>query len=120
MFDMVREANAAADAAKVFRGDLPHLLGALGHFDEIFDVLEDRDAPKIQRALEWARAEGKQPTAGLDLPALGDADVDSLIAERATAKKSRNFARADAIRAQLADAGIILEDTKDGVRWKRK
>jgi cysteinyl-tRNA synthetase len=46
--------------------------------------------------------------------------VESLIAERAQAKKSRNFARADQIRQQLLDAGIILEDTKEGARWKRK
>jgi cysteinyl-tRNA synthetase len=43
-----------------------------------------------------------------------------LIAERAAAKKARNFARADQIRQQLSDQGILLEDTKSGVRWKRK
>jgi cysteinyl-tRNA synthetase len=46
-------------------------------------------------------------------------EVDSLIAERATAKKARDFARADEIRNQLAAQGVILEDTKEGVRWKR-
>ena len=46
--------------------------------------------------------------------------VEKLIAERAAAKKSRDFARSDQIRAQLLEAGIILEDTKDGARWKRK
>ena len=49
---------------------------------------------------------------------LSDAEVEALIAERAAAKKARNFARADQIRQQLLDAGIILEDTKEGVRWK--
>jgi cysteinyl-tRNA synthetase len=43
-----------------------------------------------------------------------------LIAERMQAKKNRDFARSDAIRAQLLEAGVILEDTKEGTRWKRK
>jgi len=46
--------------------------------------------------------------------------VDALIEERAAAKKAKNFARADQIRQELLDQGIILEDTKAGVRWKRK
>ncbi len=48
-----------------------------------------------------------------------DARIQSLIDERIDAKKSRDFARADAIRQQLADEGILLEDTPQGVRWKR-
>jgi cysteinyl-tRNA synthetase len=48
-----------------------------------------------------------------------DARIQSLIEERTAAKKARDFARADAIRQQLADEGILLEDTPQGVRWKR-
>jgi len=48
-----------------------------------------------------------------------DARIQALIDERTSAKKSRDFARADAIRAQLAAEGIVLEDTPQGVRWKR-
>ncbi|PNS09815.1 cysteine--tRNA ligase [Solilutibacter silvestris] len=48
-----------------------------------------------------------------------DARIQSLVDERNTAKQSRDFARADAIRQQLADEGILLEDTPAGVRWKR-
>jgi cysteinyl-tRNA synthetase len=51
---------------------------------------------------------------------LSDGEVEARLAERQQAKRARNFARADAIRAELAEAGIIVEDTKDGVRWKRK
>jgi cysteinyl-tRNA synthetase len=51
---------------------------------------------------------------------LSDSDIDTLVAERTAAKRQRNFARADQIRNQLAEKGIILEDSKDGVRWKRK
>jgi cysteinyl-tRNA synthetase len=50
---------------------------------------------------------------------LSGAEIEVLIAERAAAKKSRNFARADEIRAELSEKGIVLEDTKEGVRWKR-
>ena len=48
-----------------------------------------------------------------------DARIQALIDERIEAKKSRDFARADAIRQQLADEGVLLEDTPQGVRWKR-
>lgn len=48
-----------------------------------------------------------------------DARITTLVEERSAAKKARDFARADAIRKQLADEGIVLEDTPQGVRWKR-
>jgi len=47
-------------------------------------------------------------------------EIQKLIAERQEARHRRDFARADEIRNQLAERGIVLEDTKDGVRWKRK
>lgn len=48
-----------------------------------------------------------------------DADIEALIQERQTARKERNFARADEIRDELLAKGIILEDTREGVKWKR-
>jgi cysteinyl-tRNA synthetase len=48
-----------------------------------------------------------------------DADIEALIEERQAARKAKNFARADEIRNQLQDMGIILEDTREGVKWKR-
>lgn len=48
-----------------------------------------------------------------------DARVEALIAERQTARKEKNYARADEIRAELTAMGILLEDTKEGVKWKR-
>jgi cysteinyl-tRNA synthetase len=49
-----------------------------------------------------------------------DSEVQTMIDERQEARRRRDFGRADEIRRELADRGIILEDTKDGVRWKRK
>src|SRR5579864_1423341 len=126
MFDLVRATNAAADAGEMTQGDVPAAMQALEKFDEIFAVLNDDDATKVERALEWAKEEGRLKDASPEVvevaksAALSDAEVDRLVAERQQAKKSRNFARADEIRAQLAAAGIIVEDTKDGPRWRRK
>ena len=120
IFDMVREVNAAADDGKLLRDDVAELQRALQQFDEIFAVLKDDDADKAKQVLEWARAEGKLGESTSAEPLLTDAQVDALIEQRQQARKSRDFARADAIRKQLADVGIILEDTKDGLRWKRK
>jgi len=54
-----------------------------------------------------------------DTDTTDDARIQALIFERTAAKQARDFARADAIRAQLAGEGIVLEDTPHGVRWKR-
>lgn len=48
-----------------------------------------------------------------------DSEVEDLIAKRQQARKDKNFALADEIRGQLLDMGIILEDTREGVKWKR-
>ena len=48
-----------------------------------------------------------------------DADIEALIAERQAARKEKNFARADEIRNELLERGIILKDTREGVQWKR-
>ncbi|HEX4593488.1 MAG TPA: cysteine--tRNA ligase [Bryobacteraceae bacterium] len=98
LFEFVRDANTAMDAGEFRAGNTQPALGLLGQFDAIFDVL---------------RASEKKT-------GISDADVECLISERAQVKKARNFARADEIRQQLLDAGIILEDTKEGIRWKRK
>jgi cysteinyl-tRNA synthetase len=120
IFDLVREANAAADVGKLLRDDLPSLQKALQQFDEIFAVLKDDDAEKSRQVLEWGRAEGKLGEAGAGQPIISDAEVDALVEQRQQARRARDFAKADAVRKQLADAGIILEDTIDGLRWKRK
>ena len=126
IFDLVRDANAAADNGQVHQADVPKLLKVLDQFEEIFAVLEDDDAAKVRATVEWAKAEGK--TAQISAAAeelakaasLSDKDVEKLVAEHSQARKARDFARSDAIRNQLAENGIVLENTKEGVRWKRK
>ena len=48
-----------------------------------------------------------------------DSEVEELIAARQQARKEKNFALADEIRQKLLDMGIVLEDTREGVKWKR-
>jgi len=119
MFDMVRDANSAADKNELRQDDKAPLLDALRQFDEIFAVLKDDDAEKTARAFEWAKSHGLE-TADLPANTISDAEVERLISDRNAAKKARDFGKADAIRAQLAEAGIVVEDTKDGIRWKRR
>ena len=126
IFEMVRRANAAADAGQMRKDDISPLLCAVEKFDEIFAVLKDDDQPKIQRVLEWARTEGKLKEASQEVIAaanaqqLSDAEVEEKVAEMEQARRARNFKQSDAIRAELHAAGIIVEITKDGARWRRK
>jgi cysteinyl-tRNA synthetase len=98
VFEYVREVNTAMDSGEFRADNRESALEFLKRFDAVFDVLE----PTSQSG------------------ALSDAGVEALIAERAAARKARNFGRSDEIRDQLAAQGILLEDTKGGVRWKRK
>jgi cysteinyl-tRNA synthetase len=109
VYDFVREANIAMDKADFREGDVAAAQEFLATFDKVFAVVADNDAEKLQ-ALGYG-----------DAAAPGDAEVEKLVAERQDARKRRDFAASDRIRKELADRGIILEDSKDGsVRWKRK
>ena len=123
IFDLVRTVNAAADAGNLSHQDVPAVLDALADFDKVFAVLEDTDAQWTRFALEWAEREGRLDEASPEVRAqlsLSDQQIETLIEERNHARRTRNFARADAIRKELLEKGIVLEDSKDGVRWKRK
>jgi cysteinyl-tRNA synthetase len=97
VFEYVRDTNTAMDAGEFLNGNKPAALEFLIRFDSVFDILK--------------------PTAIAD--GLSDADIEAKIAERNAAKKAKDFARADQVRKDLAAMGIVLEDTKEGVRWKR-
>jgi cysteinyl-tRNA synthetase len=121
--EMVRTANSAADAGTLGEENAAEILRVLTTFDGVFAVLLDRDAELSRAALEWAKAEGRIGEATPELVAkmgLSDEQIQALVDERTQAKKTRNFARADAIRNELLAKGVVIEDSKDGVRWKRK
>ena len=110
IFDLVRDVNTAMDRGEFRQGDAAPVLAALESFEAIFAVLHDDDGEKL-------RALGLAP----DSPALSDAEIEALVAERQAARKRRDFAASDRLRDQLAERGVILEDSRDGgVRWKRK
>jgi cysteinyl-tRNA synthetase len=97
-FEYVRDTNTAMDAGDFLAGNAVGAGEFLNRFDSVFDVLRT------------SASKG----------GLSDAEIDALVAERTASKKARNFARADEIRTELAAQGVILEDTKEGVRWKRQ
>jgi cysteinyl-tRNA synthetase len=98
IFEYIRETNSAMDAGEFKSGNLTSARKLFDRFDSIFDVLK----PSIEEG------------------GITEAEIDELIADRNQARKSRNFARADEIRGELLERGVIIEDTKEGVRWKRK
>ena len=80
----------------------------------------------MKAILDWARAEGREKEISPELieiagsAQLADEQVNQKLAEMEAARKARNFKDSDALRAELTAAGIIVENTKDGVRWRRK
>ncbi len=98
VFEYIREANTAMDAGVFHAADTARALDLLARFDSVFDVL-------------------KPATKAGDIP---DEEIERLIAERTAARKARDFKRADEIRMELTERGVVLEDTREGIRWKRK
>ncbi len=126
IFEMVRQANAALDTRGIKKDDVPPLLAALDRFDDIFDVLTDDDVPKMKRVLDWAVAEGRekdisdQLREAVQAGQVEDADIEKKIDAMKAARTARDFNKSDAIRAELTNAGILVEITKEGIRWRRK
>jgi cysteinyl-tRNA synthetase len=120
IFDLVRDANTAMDHGE-FRGvDRPVFLDLLERWDRIFAVLEDTDHAKL-RQFGLADTRDASPAAdALLVEGPGDEEIAQRVAERDTARRRGDFARSDKIRADLLSAGVILEDTKAGTRWRRK
>jgi cysteinyl-tRNA synthetase len=89
-------------------------------------VLEDDETEKMKKILNWAKSEKREKDVSntllqtMEAQQLSDAGIEQKIAEMENARRSRNFQSSDAIRAELMAAGIVVENTKDGVRWKRK
>ena len=101
MFDLVGDLNSALDAGELGTGDLPVIRQAFDQFDSVLGVLSLR------------KREDDQPPVPIE-------EIERLIEERQAAKRRRDFATADRIRADLAERGVLLEDSPHGTRWKRK
>ena len=100
-FDLVRALNAAIDDNELGKEDAAAVKAAFDRFDKVLGVLALR------------RQEDRQTTLPAD-------EIERLVAARQDARKRRDFAEGDRIRQELLDAGIVLEDSAAGTRWKRK
>src|SRR5882724_7218787 len=94
--NLTREVNTALARKQVKEDNKRELLELLRRFDSVLNIFGDEQ----QQIL--------------------DSEIQALLDERQEARRRRDFIRGDEIRDQLAERGIVLEDTKDGVRWKRK
>ncbi len=93
VFDFIRDVNTALDAGPISAEEAAASLAVLDDLDRHLDVLRHESTLEVE--------------------------IEELIAERESARKARDFGRADAIREELRRRGIVLEDSKDGVRWRR-
>jgi len=93
---LTREVNSVLALRSLQEKDKQDVLAAIVRFDSVLNIFGGRDREML------------------------DEEIQALIDERQEARHRRDFDRADEIRNELAERGIILEDTKDGVRWKRK
>jgi len=92
--NIVREINSHLAAGTLLSADRAAVLDAIAKFDSVLGVFGKEEAGLL------------------------DEEIEKLIEERQEARRNRNFARSDEIRDQLLARGIVLEDTKEGVRWK--
>lgn len=94
--DMVREVNSLVAAGDLCEPERGLVLDAIDAFDSVLGIFDRGSLQTLET------------------------EIELLIEERQEARRRRDFARSDAIRDELIERGIVLEDTKDGVRWKRK
>jgi cysteinyl-tRNA synthetase len=97
LFDFVREANNLLDVNAVSKAEASEVGGLIMQFDAVLGVIGE---VPMEEALP--------------------AEVDALVQKREEARKAKNWKEADAIRAQLKAMGIVLEDTAQGVRWRKE
>ncbi|MDQ2746633.1 MAG: cysteine--tRNA ligase [Acidobacteriota bacterium] len=96
LHNLVRETNTAMAHETVCTEDRSFILHTLDKFDQVLGIFGEAKEEFL------------------------DAEIEQLIEERQAARRNRAFAKSDEIRDTLSEKGIVLEDTKDGVRWKRK
>ena len=101
LFDFVRFVNAAIDAGTIGTSDLTAVRDAFAYADRVLGIVELR------------RREEAEPPVPVS-------EIEQEIEARQAARRRRDFAAADRIRAELEERGVVLEDTAAGTRWKRK
>ena len=102
LFVFVKEVNLAVEEGRIGAGDKQRIVDALAEIDRVLGVLDPAD---------WPAAEAAGPS---------EEEIERRIQERLEARKRRDFAASDRIRDELAAQGVILEDTPQGTRWKRR
>lgn len=106
LFEFVRDVNIAIDSGEMRSGNVRGALDCLKHADGIINVLAPEGAMKAANA-------GSNGS-------LSAEEIERKLEQRREARRQRNFSLSDQIRDELQAAGILIEDTKEGVRWRRK
>jgi cysteinyl-tRNA synthetase len=101
VFVLIREINTALTEGKLQVDNRNEILQWLSIVDERLAIIPS-DGQQSQDAHS------------------NDAEIEALIAQRIAARKNRDFAESDRIRAKLHDMGILVEDTREGMKWRRK
>ena len=112
VFEFLRETNTRMDNGEFRSDNVAEAKAVLDLFDSIFDVLT------VPLSLSGADAMPEMKDAVEVSLTVSEEEIERRIAERVEARKSRDFARSDEIRDELKERGVILEDTREGTRWK--
>jgi cysteinyl-tRNA synthetase len=97
IFELIRECNIALDREQLQEDNRTEILQWFSEVDRRLAIV-----PPVDERGE------------------SDAEIDALVAQRNEARRSRNFAEADRIRKELLDLGILIEDTREGTKWRRR
>jgi cysteinyl-tRNA synthetase len=116
MFGLVKDVNRWIASGELTSADAAAVEAKLKKWDRVLGILQ----PAAPRSGQISWAELQVPDAPDKAAATDEARIEALIQERLAARQARNFARADEIRRQLVEEGIILQDTATGTRWKRQ